>query len=1405
MELYLKGIRDIFPDLNQDYEEIFLEEIKIFKSKEKALVSITSKNQVKEELLIEIKNRFNNNLKELEVEIEFFNFDLESKEEQIRNFIAKEFNLKDYSFKLDIEDNNVDLELYEKIEDEKLNNLSQLCDSIECTLNLSCKFENQDIEIYLDKIETEESELESKIQSSVNPIAKKENINPISNNGPIIYRKMPKNVPPEVNLSELDTVYGNCTTTGVIFNVEFKEILNGEKEILTISYSDFTESIYTKIFLNKEDVNNYKERIVVGMGIKVMGELTFDTFIRSNYIKPSYFEVYKIQPRSDDSPEKRIELHLHTNMSAQDGITKAEDYIKRAKFWGHEAIAITDHSVVQAFPEAMNSGAKNGIKIIYGMEINLVDDYEEIIKDREYLSDEVDNFVVFDVETTGFSSKNDKIIEIGAVKIKNGEIVDSFNTLINPEEPLKDEIIALTGITDSMLTNQPKIGEIIGKFEEFISNSLLVAHNASFDMGFLKSNFEKNGLILEKAYIDTLELSRIFNPNVRSHSLGNVAKRYGVSLENAHRAVDDARATGEVFLRLLDEEFDKESFSNTLKNIESLIYKREKHMGETFHAIVLAKNLEGLKNLYKLVSLSHIDYFNYLPRVPKSILEEHRSGLIISSACQDGEVYRGIIKNYSTERIDKIVDFYDYLEIQPIENNLNLIPEYFNSTEELEEINQKILSLGDKHNKLVVATGDVHYLDSELKESRKILKHSLKTNRGEYDNDYSFLSTEEMLQEFSYLGNRAFEVVVKNTHLISDEIEEILPIPKGTFPPIIDGSDEMLEKMTMKRAHEIYGETVPENILNRIRTELDAIIKNGYSVMYIIAQKLVKKSNEDGYQVGSRGSVGSSIVATLTGITEVNPLPPHYSCPNCQYSDFIDVQKTQIFSGSDLPDKLCPHCSTNLNKFGDDIPFEVFLGFDGDKEPDIDLNFAGEYQTTAHKYTEELFGKGKVFRAGTIGTIADKTAYGYVLKYLEENHKSKSKAEIDRLSKTLVGIKRTTGQHAGGIMVVPEYKDIHDFSPIQKPANSKDSEVTTTHFAYESISENILKLDILGHDVPSMIKMIEELTGTDFMKAPLNDKNVLSIFSSADALELDESLCNLQVGTLGIPEFGTNFVQRMLQATKPTTFAELVQISGLSHGTNVWAGNAEELVNAGQATLKEVISTREDIMQDLINVGADKKFAFSIMEKVRKGKGLTSDEEEIIGQLDLPSWYIDSLNKISYMFPKAHAVAYVTMSVRLAYYKVYYPSAFYATYLSTKLENFDLATISLGPDAIIRKLKEIKSGDQKLTSKEEKDIPIYEIALEMYARGCKLGNIGLYTSKASMFTIIDDEIIPPFRVVPSLGLAVAEALTEESKKEEFISIEDIVQRTRISKTCTEYLKNLGILDGMSESNQLSLF
>lgn len=1408
MEKILIKVTDIFPNLKKDWENIYIKDIKIFKGTKKALIVFAAVNKIDKTqiFLEEIKEEFDKRLQNLQVDFEFEILDEEDIINYISSYCIKELDLKDFNYQIQVNDNEINIDFLVEIEKEKLTSLIDNCTLKGYKVHFTIPKKNEETLIYhLKEIKEEEKLLSTKLKYTSEEVSEKVNVKKVEIENKFTYKKIPKYSAPTIDIKDFRPDSGPSKISGIIFNFEFKEILNGEKEILSIYLTDYTESTYIKLFLKKEEALQYKNTLKINMGIDVIGTLEYDNFVNASYIKPAYFEIYEIMPREDVSNDKRIELHLHTNMSALDGINEVEEYFKRAKYWGHEALAITDHSVVQSFPDTFRYAKEYGIKPIFGCELYIVDDNEPIIKNEDLINNTHDNFVVFDVETTGFSSRLNKIIEIGAVKIKGSEIVDSFNILINPEESLSDEIINLTGITDSMLSDKETIDKVLPKFYSFIENSIMVAHNADFDMGFLQSKFKDIGINYVSPYVDTLELSRIEFPNVRSNRLGMVAKRLGVSLENAHRAVDDARATGEVFLKLLSNYLnDNDTFNNYIETLRSYKDRRKAYSGKSYHGIVLAKNEIGLKNLYKIVSDSHLDNFNYTPKVPKSLLDANREGLLVSTACQDGELFQGLLNNLTENRIDEILDYYDYFEVQPTKNNLNLIPDYFKNKEELESFNKQIISLADKKNKLVVATGDVHYIDSSFRESRNILKHSLKINRDEYDNDYSFLTTDEMLSEFAYLGPRAFEIVINNTKKISDQIENIRPIPSGTFPPIIEGSDTMLREITMKKAHEMYGKDIPEYVQSRIDVELDSIIKNGYSVLYIIAQKLVKKSNEDGYQVGSRGSVGSSLVATLCGITEVNPLSPHYLCDSCQYNEFIDTQEIQIFSGHDLPEKTCPKCGNKLTKLGDEIPFEVFLGFDGDKEPDIDLNFAGEYQSTSHKYTEELFGKGKVFRAGTIGTIAEKTAYGFVLKYIEETSKIKSKAEIERLSKTLVGIKRTTGQHAGGIMIVPNYKEIYDFSPIQRPANDSTTGVITTHYDYKSISGTILKLDILGHDVPSMIKMIEEITDTDFMKAPLNDERVLSLFSNADTLEMDKNIYNIDMGTLGVPEFGTSFVQRMLKKTQPKTFAELVQISGLSHGTNVWTGNAEELVNNGKANLKDVISTREDIMIDLINAGADKKFSFYTMEKVRKGKGLNKEEEEIISKLPLPDWYIDSLNKISYMFPKAHAVAYVTMSVRLAYYKVYYPEAFYATYLSTKISNFDLETISKGPEAIKEKLKALKNPEVKLSNKEKLDIPIYEICLEMFARNCKLGKLDLTISDASKFNVKNNEIIPPFTSVPSLGEGVANAIVE-NRDLGFLSIEDLVNKTKISKACVEYLKNLGTLDGLSESNQLSLF
>lgn len=1381
-------------------------------SKSKSMIHIRIINEnLEQEDLEEISSLFSNRFGNLKFEIDYIE---PSKDVDIRSLIEEILQVEKSEYILEESSDRHTVKILGNCCNEKIENLSQKCDELGLIIDINK--ESTDSVDHLDKI-NQEAKKRAKKLSENNKENIKSNTKKVKTIDQFSHGRKPKNLPDQMKIKNLMVDYQKVLLEGIIFSIDYFEIPNRDLHLITVYFTDYTESTYTKIFVNGDKIDDYSNNLKEGLGISIVGEYTYDSYENSNYIKPSFFELYHVEPIKDLAEKKRIELHTHTSMSAQDGINNPKDIIKRAIDWGHEAIAITDHHVVQAYPELMNASKGKDIKVIYGLEIDMVDDVSPLVVYQSKDNLKYDNFVVFDVETTGFSSREDKIIEIGAIKIIDGEITDKFGVLIDPGRSLDPEIIKLTGITNNQLAGQPTIEEVLPDFKEFIKDSVLVAHNAEFDIGFLNQNFRDCNIDFTNPYIDTLEISRLLNPNVRSHSLGNIAKRIGVSLENAHRAVDDAMATAEIFLHFIKDQLDLDNFDKTLDNINKIKIERKSFKGRTYHANLLAKNLTGLKNLYKLVSISHMEYYYYLPRVPKSILNKYKEGLLIGSSCQDGELQSHIIMNGSDYLLEQKAKFYDYIEIQPIKNNKNLLGDFFGDETGLIDINKKLVSVGNRLNIPVVATGDVHHLDSHDRLSRKVLASSVKGRRSEYDNDYSFLTTNQMLEEFDYLGEQAFDIVVTNTNKISEQIEKIQPIPPGTYPPEIEGSDEDLIKMTMKSAYEIYGEELPNIVKERIDRELDSIIKNNYSVMYTISEKLVSKSIEDGYQVGSRGSVGSSLVATLSGITEVNPLPPHYVCPKCQHSEFIDVGQMGIFSGVDLPEKYCPKCKTKFDQLGDDIPFEVFLGFDGDKEPDIDLNFAGEYQSTAHKYTEELFGEGKVYRAGTIGTIAEKTAYGIVLGYVDEIKEKVveeglppeeilSKAEIERIAKSLIGIRRTTGQHAGGIIIIPDYKDVYDFTPIQYPANASDSGVITTHYDYHAIEESVLKLDILGHDVPTMIRQIEDITGTEFMKTPLNDEDTLEIFRSVDSLNVNPSIFDKKIGTLGIPEFGTDFVQGMLAKTQPKTFSELVQISGLSHGSNVWMGNAEDIVDKGVATLPEVISTREDIMNDLIRAGASNKFSFDTMEKIRRGNVLDKDEEEYISTLDLPSWYIDSLNKISYMFPKAHAVAYVNMSVRLAYYKVHMPEAFYATFLSTKLSNFDIATIINGVDAIQSRINYIRSHPKEVTRKEESDIPIYEIALEILSRDIEFSNIDLYKSEATKFTLDDENrIIPPFRVVPNLGEAVASAIVEERDKGSFISIEDLMKRTGLTKTAVENLKNLGLLSDLSESNQLSFF
>ena len=1160
--------------------------------------------------------------------------------------------------------------------------------------------------------------------------------------------------------SEIEEGLRTVAIKGRVIEAEDQELRNG-KTLYMMNVSDGNGALMCKVFLddmNKDDVIKATKK---GTYIKVQGDLinnykTFDLELNVTAIEKAQ------APRVEDTAEvKRVELHAHTQMSSMDGMVPVGELVSRAASWGHKAIAITDHGVVQAFPDAMNAGKKNGIKIIYGVEAYLVDDDTDTIvnaNDRDLDQ----TFVVFDIETTGLSPHSDNLTEIGAVKVQNCEIVDSFSTFVNPKMDISYQIQELTRITNEMVKDAPSLEEALPKFLEFAKDSVLVAHNADFDTGFIYQKCQQLGLEYNFEKVDTLTLARIINTNLKRFSLDKVCKEMGVVLAGHHRAVNDAQATAEVFIKYL--EIFKKKGINKLSDVNRVYGKVDYEKLRPSHATIYAQNQTGLKHLYQLITDSHIEHLYGNPRILKSLLLEKREGLIVGSACSSGELYNAVVRHKSEKEIEKILELYDFIEIMPLENNMYLVESgELKSVEELKEINKKLVKLGEQYDKPVVATGDVHMLDAKDAIYRTIIKYSQGYGRKSKSERLYFRTTDEMLEEFSYLGkDKAYEVVVTNSNLIADIFEDIKPIPDETYPPRIEGSDKELRSMCYEKARRIYGEPLPDIVVKRLERELNSIIGNGYAVMYIIANKLVAKSLSDGYLVGSRGSVGSSFAATMSDITEVNPLPAHYVCPNpdCKHSEFFAIGEWG--SGVDLPPKKCPDCGTQMIKDGHDIPFEVFLGFEGDKEPDIDLNFSGTYQPTIHKYTEELFGEGYTFRAGTIGTVKDKTAYGYVKKYSEEQFLDMTAAEMDWLSKGCTGVKRTSGQHPGGVMVVPDYKDIHDFTPVQYPANDKECGVKTTHFDYHSISGRILKLDILGHDGPTIIRMLEDMTGIKITDIPLDDPETMSLFTSTKALGVTEEDIGTPVGSLAIPEFGTKFTRQMLIDTKPTTFAALVRISGLSHGTDVWVNNAQDLVRANVIGIKDVISTRDDIMNYLIFKGLRPKLAFTIMENVRKGRGLKPEFIEEMKANNVPDWYIGSCQKIKYMFPKAHAVAYVMTSFRIAYCKVNYPEAFYATYFTTKVEDFDVDLVTRGLDAVRAKMERIRELGNSATAKENNQYTILEVVVEMLCRGIEMEKVDIYRSHPTDFQLDGDKkILPPMVALQGMGENAALSIARE--------------------------------------------
>ncbi|WP_375292993.1 PolC-type DNA polymerase III [Clostridium estertheticum] len=1205
-----------------------------------------------------------------------------------------------------------------------------------------------------------------------------------------------------IEIKDISETSGIICACGDIFKVNIIETKTG-RIIITFYITDYSSSITVKCFPKPKEVEKMMEEIKVGLFCKIRGEASYDTYAREVVVMARDIIKLKKIERMDTAQEKRVELHLHTQMSAMDGISPASKLVERAAKWGHSAVAITDHGVVQAFPEAMDAAKKNKIKVIYGVEGYLVDDGVPIVINNkgETLDD---RFVVFDLETTGLSSENDKIIEIGALKIENGKIVDRFSEFVNPGIDIPYKIIELTGITNDNVSDAASIEDVLPKFLEFTKDSVLVAHNSDFDASFIKKNSQRLGLKFENAIMDTIPLAKYLLKDLKTFKLNTVAKYLGITLENHHRAVDDAKATADILLHCFGLLREKNILDLDTLNKEFLADFNVKK-ANTYHVIILVKNQIGLKNLYKLISFSNLEYFHRRPRLPKTLIEKYREGLIVGSACEAGQVYKEVLQGKSEEDINKIVKFYDYLEIQPLLNNKFMIKNGIVKDEsELMDINRRICTIGDKNNMPVVATGDVHFLEPLDAVFRKILMAGKGFSDADDQPPLYFKTTNEMLSEFSYLGEKKCkEVVIYNPNKIAEMIEFVKPIPDGTFTPKIPGAEDDIRKMTSDKVHSIYGDPLPEIVEKRLEKELNSIIGNGYAVLYLIAEKLVAKSLADGYLVGSRGSVGSSFAANMSNITEVNGLPPHYICPNCKKSEFI--LDGSIGSGADLPDKECPDCGTLYKKDGFDIPFETFLGFEGDKEPDIDLNFSGDNQADIHRYTEVLFGKGHTFKAGTIGTIADKTAYGYVKKYLNEKDVMVPQAEIERLVQGCTGVKRTSGQHPGGIMVVPSDNEIYNFCPVQHPADDPTSDIITTHFDYHSISGRLLKLDILGHDDPTMLKMLQDLTGLDPLTIPLSDDNVISLFTSPKALGLTAQELGCEVGSYGVPEFGTKFVRQMLLDTQPKSFSDLVRISGLSHGTDVWINNAQYYIKEGFTTLKDCISTRDDIMVYLLHKDLEPKTAFTIMEKVRKGKGLSEEHEKIMKEHDVPDWYIGSCKKIKYMFPKGHAVAYVMMAIRIAYYKVYYPKEYYATFFTIRADDFDANLIVKGDSAIRVKMDELEALGKDIGVKEKGLLTALELSFEMYKRGIKLLNVDLYKSEAVKFTIEEDSLRPPLNALEGVGENAAKSIALERVHGEFISKEDLRTRCKVSKTVIEALDNHGCLKDLPDTNQLSFF
>ncbi|MBE6600079.1 MAG: PolC-type DNA polymerase III [Ruminococcaceae bacterium] len=1207
--------------------------------------------------------------------------------------------------------------------------------------------------------------------------------------------------------------HANVTLIGRVEKFTADPTRSGDNLNVLFTLFDGNSSIECKAFLDKDEFNELKSAVSVGSSYVMNGYTKYEMRKRGKERERDdeptfhYTAIAKISKieRMDNAEKKRVELHLHTQMSAMDAIIPPDKAVALAKKWGMPAVAITDHGNVQGYPEAMLAAEKLGMKVIYGMEAYFVNDTQSALF-GSYDGVFTDEMVVFDIETTGLSNKHNKIIEIGAVRIKDGKVLEKFDEFINPGEPISKEITKLTSITNEMVKEADPLEPVLRRFFDFIGDKLLIAHNASFDTGFIRVAARECGIEFKNPFLDTLTLSRFLNTDLKSHKLDRLAEYYNLGDFHHHRASDDAEILAHIYFSMVEklQKYNLSSFNDL--NREMSVNSDPLKL-PTYHQIILVKNKEGLKNLYKLISMSYLNYYRKHPRIPKSALEQHREGLIIGSACESGELYRAILEGLPESDIESIVSFNDYLEIQPLSNNMFLVNEgKLSSVEDIKEINKKIIELGKKYKKPVVATCDAHFINDEDEIFRKILLKGMKFRDADKDTHIYFRTTEEMLQEFAYLGEEtAYEVVVENTNLIADMIEpDVRPIPKGTYTPKMEGAEEELQEMCWSRARSMYGDELPKLVSDRLSKELESIIKHGFAVLYIIAQRLVKFSEDNGYLVGSRGSVGSSFVATMAGISEVNPLPPHYWCPNCRHSEFFT--DGSVGSGFDLPNKACPECGTQMNCDGHDIPFETFLGFYGDKSPDIDLNFSGEVQGKVHKYTEELFGAQNVFRAGTLGTLADKTAYGFVMKFLEEKKIKVSRAEVDRLVAGCVGVKRTTGQHPGGIIVVPQEYEVYDFTPVQHPADDPNSNIVTTHFAFSYLHDTILKLDELGHDIPTKYKLLEKFSNMSVMDVPMNDKAVYQLFESTAPLGITpEALGGTKLGTFGLPEFGTAFVQPVVVESKPRTFADLLQVSGLTHGTDVWLGNAQDLINQGICDISKVIGTRDGIMLDLIRYGLPNGVAFKIMESVRKGRGLTPEWIEEMRAHSVPEWYISSCLKIKYMFPKAHAAAYVMSAIRVGWFKVHMPVAFYCAMFTAAVGDFDAEIALSGKSNVFYELQRIKKLGKEASQKEQGMVATLELMNECLARGIKFLPISLERSAAKEFLPENGAIRLPFLSLGGLGETAALRIIEEREKSSFFTVDDLQIRAGLNKSVVEILRKNGVLDDLSDTDQLSFF